>query len=413
MTAHDVVYSLNRLADPGVSSRPGILASVTGISAPDDYTVTLTLARRSEVLLPALTMINAAVVPRAAVERGDFGIRPVGTGPFEMDERESNRFIRLRRFDGYFRGPAALPSIEYRVLRDRAQGLMAFRSGEVDICEVPLSHLAALRQDPRMRARLLEWRNLNTWFVWLDLRRPPFKDNAPLRRALNCAVDREYLCRELYEGLAVPAAGVLPPGTPGFDAGSRGYPFNPDEARRLLAEAGFPEGRGLPEIPIYYSDDPDRQPFVVKIARDLEAVGVRVRPAARESNSLRALIRDQGVEMYFHNWVADYPDPENFLYSLFHSSNGKPGGNFTNYAHYDEPAVDRMMERAETLRGAERIAAYREAERRVVEDAPAIFLFHRKSVILVSARVKGLTVTPMDAGVDFCGVSLWGVSVEK
>ena len=113
--------------------------------------------------------------------------------------------------------------------------------------------------------------------------------------------------------------------------------------------------------------------------------------------------------MAFMSWLADFPDPQNFLFQLFHSSHTATQGN---YARYDNPDVDRLLDLAETQQDEQRYKTYREAEQKIVDDAPWLFLFAKKSLILINPRVKGLVPTPMDAGVDFYTTSLFDVRVE-
>jgi peptide/nickel transport system substrate-binding protein/oligopeptide transport system substrate-binding protein len=222
---------------------------------------------------------------------------------------------------------------------------------------------------------------------------PPFKGNRALRQALNYAVNKDYLCRVLQEGKDLPQTGILPPGVPGHDPALPGYPYDLARARQLLAEAGYPGGKGLPEIPLVYNNNENHQRVAVQVQSDLARIGVRVVLRNLDwASYLKAVEGEPGgpgeVAFFRMGWFADYPDPDNFLSVLLHSRNWGPAGNHSRYAN---PEFDRLVDQARTLsRWEDRLPLYRQAERIAVDDAVWLFLYYYQDEALVKPRVKGL-----------------------
>lgn len=420
MTAADAVWSLDRLADPAVSRKLELVEAVLGaaerradfaksgggkgwkpaplpgLSAPDNRTVVIRLARPWPLLLNQLAMSPAAVVPREEVEkRGvDFGHAPVGTGPFRVTGWLDNDHIALARFPDHFAGSPRLEGVTYRIVKDSSVRFDLYLHGDLDVCDVPVGKLAQVANLSDHRS----WPMLSTVYLAVGADKPPCGASPHLRRALNYAVDRNRLCRVVLEGRCVPARGILPPGMPGHDPELAGYSFDPAAARRELELAGFPEGRGLLPIPLCYRADADGRRLVLELQQQFRRSGIPVEPRPMEQGALLKMTVSDPPALARLSWLADFPDPDNFLYVLFHSS--QIGG--CNRAHYSNPGADRQIEAARALPpGPERLAAYRRAERFLVEDAPWVFLYHSGAHILVKPEVRGLDrFSPLDTGVE-------------
>jgi peptide/nickel transport system substrate-binding protein/oligopeptide transport system substrate-binding protein len=333
-------------------------------------------------------------VPREEVERRgrDFARRPVGTGPFRLAAWTDNQRLYLERFDDHFAGSPELAAVEYLIKSEPAVRFQSYVRGDVDICDVPLGRLREVRSWADHRS----WPELDIFYLGVSFTREPCRSNVHLRRALNWAVDRERLCRVILEGRAQPAKGVLPPAVPGYDPGLAGYRFDPAAAARELELAGFPGGKGLPIIDLYYaSDNSDAHAVAVELQQQFRRADIRTELCARDQNDFKNLTKTDPPPLFRRSWVADYADPENFLWSCFHSSLAGS----SNRVHYSDPETDRLLEAAAALPpGAERLAAWARAERRIVEEAPWVFLYHRSAHLLVRPTVRNLTFTPLDTG---------------
>ena len=236
---------------------------------------------------------------------------------------------------------------------------------------------------------------MNVFYLGISLLDEPYGKNVHLRRALNHAIDRDRLCNDTLEGRGVPAKGILPPGMPGYSKELTGYSFDPEAVKRELAAAGYPEGKGLPTVDVYYDPKNDGQILAIEAQQQLRRASIPVNLHPIDFGHLLDLTAEDPPPLYRLGWIADYPDPDNFLYVLFHSSRAGQ----SNRVHYKSAEADRLLDAARAMAaGEERLAAYAAAEARIVEDAPWVFLYHRAGNLLVNPKVKGVTFTPLDSG---------------
>lgn len=461
MTAEDVKYSLQRLAEPwskrfwiiepvkgAEAARQSMIdrkldrgqaqTPIEGIEVVDPLTVRITLAAPQPLFPLFIAMSNASIVPREEVERlgQRFGREVVGTGGFRLGEWKDNAFVVLERFDGYFGPRPSIAKIVYSIMPEEDTGYQGYLNGEQDIVQCPTGKVKLLR-DSNLAGELvinplldIRYHGVNMEKV---LRGPggevvplggnPEKADPPVlltpdqklrarkvRQAMNWAMDREFLCEVLLEGRAVPAKGVIPPKMDAFDPSLRGYGYDPAKARALLAEAGYPGGEGLPVIPLLFNQQGPNAQIAQALQGMLIEVGIRTDLQMLDWGAYQNEL-DQGKATLFRMaWIADYPDPENFLFVLFHSSmKGSQGNN----ARYQDDANDRRLEEARAcIDDAKRKALWREAEAAIVEDAPWMFLYHSATALLVKPHVKGLVLTGMDAGSEMGQADLGKVRIE-
>jgi peptide/nickel transport system substrate-binding protein/oligopeptide transport system substrate-binding protein len=220
-----------------------------------------------------------------------------------------------------------------------------------------------------------------------------------VRQALVYAIDREAIVSEVWLGRYALAKGILPPGTLGFNPKLRGYPHDPAKARELLAQAGYPGGKGLPPVTIWSSvrsDEILREHE--RIQKDLEAVGITAEfQYNADWPSFAKAMSDRKLPIFLRAWFADVPHPDNFLTKLFHSASP------WNYAGYANPAVDALFDRARAESDmARRVEIYRQAEELVMDDAAVIPVWHQTYERLFQPYVKGVEVSGLgDAYIPF------------
>jgi peptide/nickel transport system substrate-binding protein/oligopeptide transport system substrate-binding protein len=191
----------------------------------------------------------------------------------------------------------------------------------------------------------------------------------------------------------VRAAGVIPPGITGYDSSRAPYAWDTAGARRLLAEAGYP--KGFP-VQLWRGKAAELARVAQAVQQDLALVGIRVEILERDAPSVRATVRNGGADLYLGDWYADYPDPENFTYPLFHSSNKGPGGN---YAFLSDTALDSMIVLARaTPDTVEKARLTREIDTRIFDLAPWIFLWFPTDVWAVQPTVKGWKIPAVFTG---------------
>ena len=412
VTADDVVFSFTRVLDPRFRSgaadrfavvkgadeyRSGKAKHVSGLVALDRYRVEVTLTEAPAPFAAVAAVGHANIVPRDLVEaQGDaFGQRPVGTGPFRFVSWERGKEIVLAANADFYSGPPRLGRIVFRVFPGARFDTVneEFERGELEDSPLPSKMTAAdykrLISDPRyayVKRSLFSLR-----FYGLNVRMKPLDDKR-VRLAINHAIDRAPINDGIYLGRPLLANGILPPGTPGYNPGLAGYAYDPARARELLAQAGYPGGQGMPPLTIWSSVKDERiQREHDAIKRSLEAVGIRA-----EFSYLTdwPVFSKQLLEAkwpgFLYAWFADMPDPDNFLYLLFHSKSVR---NFTGYAN---PAVDATLQQARRASDPQRRAdLYRRAEQLVLDDAPIVPIWHypyerRFQPYVKSIEVNGL-----------------------
>lgn len=417
VVAHDVRYSFERIRDPHTAS-PGrwvfehVLPGTEGFEVPDDSTFVVRLLRPYPPFLGLLTMVYANVVPEEAVRFHGAGWRdhPVGSGPFSFFHWEEGVKLVLHRNPHYHQRDehgVSLPyldAVSISFVKDRNAEFLALMKGELDMMSGadgaflgelldPLGHVQQRYAD---RIHVLRAPALATDYLGFLLdsnaamvRTSPWQD-ARVRRAIGLAIDRQRIVSQLYRGVGLPARSIVPPGMPG--ASGMGQVHDPQEARRLLAEAGYPEGEGLP--PLTLTVTASYLELCELIQHELAAYGVQIVVDVVPLSSHKEGTANGDFKFFRKNWIADHPDAENFL-MLFTSANHAPAGpNYTRYAH---PLMDSLYTRAlRTADREERIALYRRMDSLVVSEAPAVFLLHPEVIRFVRNDVEGLVADPMN-----------------
>lgn len=405
LTSDDVVYSFTRILDPKTKSgaadlfatvagarefREGRARYVAGLSAPDRYTVRVVLAEAQGPFVSVLAAGHAKIVPRDVVERDEeaFGMQPVGTGPFRFVRWDRGREIHLAANPDYFDGAPRLAGVVYRIYPgERWESTYdEFRRGNLEDAPLPTRNyrqIVAARDHVYVKRPMISVRfyGFNTAIKPLDDRR--------VRQAFVHAINREAVIEEAFHGRFVPARGILPPGTQGFNPELRGYAYNPDRARTLLRDAGYPEGRGLPPIALWSSvklEALDREFEMVK--RDLAAVGIRIE-IHYETNwpAFSRALSERRLPVFLYAWYADVPDPDNFLAKLFHSKSPR------NFFAYANPVVDEMLARArQEVDLGQRVEHYRRAEQLIMADAPLVPFYHHTYERVFQPYVRSIEV---------------------
>lgn len=415
LVAEDVVYSLRRLLDPVVNSprfwlletvagaeefRSGTSPDLPGIRALPSGVIEIELSHPVGLFLDFLALPNAAIIPREAVEdsEGNFAVRPVGTGPFLLGQWQRQNQLVLIRFSDYFAGLPELPGVVYRVIPEALTAAVEFEQGNLDLIEVP-------RAEYKRYTVTLPWKDLldsrvglNTYYLGFNCRRPPF-DDFRVRQAFNYALDREKIIEAILENRAVAASGPIPPGL--LETAGEGYSYDPDRARQLLKEAGveFPLRATL-----LFKSDREVLTIAEVIQSYLKEVGIELILVQREWSSFLEALNGGEFDLFYLSWWGDYPDAENFLYPTFHSANLGPGGN---RALFTDPEVDENLSTAtgvvDPVRRVELLSA---AEKRVINLAPWVFLWHKKEVMIRSPRLENYRIPLIYNGDKFLDLKL-------
>ena len=411
VVADDVVWSFERALRPETkAARSWVLKPVDGaeefmagqsdhvrgLEAPDPRTVRITLKEPFSPFLSQLILEQASILPKEVYDDPAEGYlqHPVGCGPFRWVSWRRGRSVVLEAFPDYYGEGPHIDRLEFRIIRSQDTGLQEFLAGNLELMdEVPPARRVELIR--LLGDRYHRWPQLAVRGIGFNHQRPPFAGNPTLRRALSHAVDRDFLLDTINEGKDRKIDGIIPAGLADHDPDLVGYDYDPDRARDLLAEAGYPGGEGLPELSILYNVSAGHKRMLERVAADLAEVGVRVRLTSVDLATF--LTRISGTpdepppdELIYFAWVGDFPDAFAFLFPNFHS------GSRENFFRYRNPAVDEALDRAvREGDAAARRQLYREAERIVVEDAAWIFILNLRDEALVSSDVQGLIHSPL------------------
>lgn len=410
VTAQDVKYSFERVLTPGTKApltwvldkiegasdfTAGKATSVSGIKIVNGHTITIKLTKPFGPFLSLLAMTTAYIVPREEVERlgPDFGTHPIGTGPYVLTEWKHGRHLLLTAREDYYEGKPKLNGISYRVIPEDLTAVMEFETGRLDVLPIPSSEYQRYTTDPAWRDHVYGRTGLNTYYLGFNCTRPPFNDPR-IRKAVNLAIDRRQILNTLLEKRGVPASGPVPPGLWKNKVLSRalreqGYGYEPKKAKELIREAGA-EGT---TIKIYITSEPEVLDIVEVIQSYLAAVGLKAEIVQLDWSALKQAVNEGEPDAFWLSWWADYPDPENFLYPLFHSASVGSGGNRTRCI---DPEVDRLIELAQgTMDERQRYRLYRQAEERIVQLAPWVFMWHKADYFVVQPWVKDFKIYPI------------------
>lgn len=437
LTAQDFVYGWQRLADPatagGYQSLPcGIIKGYSelsaaacqglsvadalerdqaplladfGVRALDDRTVQIELTAPAPYFLSMAALWIGAPVRATDVEVStDWWFDPVtyvGNGPYVLQEWIHDSLAVWTAnpyYDGPL-GPVQIAQVEYYMIPDGQLAFEAYLNGELDMVEVTAEDVAALQEDPLFVDQVITTSGACTSYLGLNTRRAPF-DDPLVRQAVAQAINRQAYVDDVLLGQGEPTLSFIPPGFPGYQPEISSWDFNPTAAQARLAEAGYPNGVGLPEIRLTYSGVSRNNPAFEWLAAELEAqLGIVTTLDPVDPQTYAELTRSNTPQLYSLGWCADYPDQQNWL-SLFQTN-----GVLSTRIGYSNPAFDALVRAADTTTDpVQRAALYADAQQILVDDAPVIFLNNDKTTLLVQAWVRGITnetISPIDYWVGF------------
>ncbi len=370
-----------------------------GVTAPDARTLRVTLARPTPQFPAMLTHQVWFPVPMAslaasgpAYERGNPWTRPgrlVGNGPFVLKSWRPGQEIVVEKSPAYWDAAhVRLQAIHFYPFDSMDAAERAFRTGQLHMTEtLPVGKVDAYRRDAPQFLRIDPY--LDTYFFRLNVRRPPLNDER-VRRALSLALDRTTIVEKILRGGQQPAMAFTPPGLPGYTPPA-GSTTDFAEARRLLAAAGFPDGKGLPPLELLYNSSENHR-IVCEAVQEMwrRELGLRVRLVNQELKAVLAARRAGDYQILLFDWAADYLDAGSFL-DVWRSDSGN------NHTGWSDAGYDRLIDQAEhTGDSAARAGLFQQAEQLLLNAAPIIPLYYSTHVFLLQPSVKGWHPTLLD-----------------
>ncbi len=415
VTANDFVYSFNRLLNPATAS-PGVwvlhaIAEKNGvpeISAPNDSILQITLKKPYRPFILLLSMPYCSVVPKeiASHYKKDFRNNPVGTGPFTFKIwAEGEKMVLLKNphyFETYngLRLPF-LDAVNISFLKDRQTAFLEFVKGNFDFMSgidasykdellTPSGHIQKAYEN---KINMSKIPFLKTDYLGFNL---DYKDGIGLlpketqrkiRQAINYGIDRKKMIAYLRNNIGSAAEyGFVPKGMPFFDDTLKGFSFRPEITRKLLKEAGFPEGKNLPTIPLITTSV--YQDVCEYIQRELELQGIKIKVEVLLPAINSDLIAHNKAAFFRKSWVADYADKENYM-SVFYSKNFSPDG--PNYTHFNNTTFDSLYQMClSPLDNNDLQRNFSMMEKIIIENAPVVPLYYDDAVFFYHNNIQGL-----------------------
>jgi len=368
--------------------------NVKAVEAMDDATVRFVLKEPRASFLAVLTSGAASIVSPTAVRKwgADYPLNPVGTGPFRYASWQRGQQVVLEKNPDYWRGPVKIDRVIYRSIVEDQARLTELLTGAVDvIVGVPPDFVAQLEGNPKVN--LFKQVGAHVWYLGINNQKKPFDDKR-VRQALNYAVNKDAIVRDVLKGTGSPSSGPVLPGTWGAEPALKAYPHDPQRARKLLAEAGYPNGFSTTMwVPESGSGMQSPVAMATVMQSNLKAVGVNVTLQTMEWGAYLAKLRSKEQELFALSWMAGSEDPDMVMYPLLHGSQWTPNG--PNRALYRNERFDELLTQArQTTDQARRAQLYREAQKLLVEDAPWVFVDHEVQIAATSKRVQGLKLHP-------------------
>ncbi len=411
MTAKDVVYSFSRIMDKNTASSGawifnGRVDSLTPFTAVDDTTFQLQLKSPFHPVLGILSMQYCSIIPHEVVDKygKDFRSHPCGTGPFQFVAWEEGQALILKKNPFYFERDSSgnrlpyLNGISVSFFENKATEFLEFQQGRLDFIndidasfkDEVLTKKGELRKDWQGKIILEKHPYLNIEYLGIlqDITKEVVKNsplrNLKIRQAINYGFNRRKMMLYIRNSIGIPAeSGFVPAGLPSFDSSAViGYRYNPEKALQLLKEAGYPNGVGLPVIPLLtipvYAD------LASYIASELLQVGIKIQVETVQKSLLLEQTAKSEALFFRGSWIADYPDAENYL-SVFYGRNPAP----PNYTRYNNPAFDKLYEQALSEKNdSMRSKIYQHADQIMINDSPVVPLWYDMVIHLVQPYVK-------------------------
>lgn len=432
VVASDFVYSFNRIVDPQVAS-PGswVFQNVNQVSsqqsavrnqksiysfyAINDSTLKIELKEPFSPFLGLLTMQYCSVVPREIVEHfgKEFRKNPIGTGPFQLKIWKEGVKMVLLKNEKYFEKDAGnrlpfLDAVSITFIVEKQTAFLEFVKGNIDFIsgidpgykDELLSRYGTLNAKYRNKFNLSRSPYLNVEYLGFMIdNKSDLTKNNPLRlkavrQAINYGIDRKKMIRYLRNNIGKPGTnGIIPPGLPSYDSlHQRGYDYQPEKAKQLLIEAGYPNGINLPEITL--STTSSYLDLCKYMQQQLAEIGIKLKIDVSPPGTLREMIAKSKISFFRGSWIADYPDAENYL-SLFYTPNFCPKG--PNYTHFSDKTFDDLYEKSRKEQNDSiRYNYYKEMDELIINEAPVVILYYDEVLRFTQKNIEGLGNNPLN-----------------
>jgi len=407
VTAADFKYSWERALNPATGSSTagtylndivgasdvlsGKTTQLSGVTVLDDYTIQVTIDAPIPYFLEKMAFPTAYVVDKTNVESGsDWSLHPNGTGPFKLKQWQSGQVLILQRNDNYYGEKAQLNQVVFRLTGEDPMQL--YELGSIDVAYVSAAYMGLVTDPSNPISKQLEvYPELSLTYIGFNASGPPF-DDAKIRQAFSYAVDKDKVFALSAQNIVSAAYGIIPQGMPGYNASLEGLQFDPEKAKELIAESKYGNVSNLPPIVMTVAGVGGSVSGLIGgiIEEWRRNLGVEVTIRQLEPEVFLYGINQEKDQLYLDGWVADYPDPQDFLDLLFHT------GAQNNIGNYSNPHLDSLLDQAAIEQDPSvRLQMYQSAEQLVVDDAAVLPLFFGRSYVVVEPYVKNYMLSPL------------------
>ena len=314
----------------------------------------------------------------------------IGNGPFKLASHDDKQQWVFERNESFFRGSPGIKTFVFKEVESPETALLAYQQNEFDLIGPSSSQLQQIEADATLSKELQRTVGANTYWLSMNNSAKPF-DDVKVRQAIAAAINREQYIKQIASGVGVPAGTLLYPGNPAYQTTYQ-QTYDPDKAKQLLADAGYPDGKDFPPQQLYYvSDDAASQQRATFFAQNLNQVlGIKIEPTPIDSAQLQSLRtnRDPSLIFAIGQWFEDYPHPQNWLSLVFGPGTTRaPLG-------WDDPKFNELVTKADKLPIDQAIPFYQEADAYLAEQAPVAFYLHDENLTLIKPYLKGYVTYP-------------------
>ncbi len=401
ITSKDVAFSIMTIKEKHPFKT--MLAPVEKIETPDEKTVIIRLSHPHPALLTVLTPPLCPIIPEHIFGKGDIrdnpaNLNPIGSGPFKVASFKADEYLILERYENFFiPGRPYLDKLVFRIIPDSASRTLAMESKEGDL--YPEISLAATILRIQKKAHLevtREGYSLIGPLAWLEFntRKKPF-DSKQVRQAISYAIDRNFITKSLFRGMASIATGPIAPGTPFYTADVNHYDLDLEKANKMLDDAGYPKGAN--GIRFKMTIDAEAHPDMLQqyLKSQLKKIGIDVEARVSPDFPTWADRTTHGKHDATTNTVFNWGDPVIGVHRTYITSNITPGVPYSNTSQYSNPEIDALLEKAGKEMDLEkRKALYAEFQKKIVDECPLAFVYVAPYHLIYNKRVGAPVTTP-------------------
>ena len=391
LTARDVKWTFDSLLQGKIrSTKSAVYRFVDHIDADDDYTVAFHLKEPFATLLWNLSDGAIGIVPYGSGD--EISRHPIGSGPFRFVSAEQDKEVVIARNDDYWGRKAQLPRVRFIVVPDTTTRALELRKGSADVAINALTSDMVLTLEHDANLAVLHAPGTVLAYMAFNLRDPILKD-ARVRQALAYAIDRRPMMEYLQRGFARPANSLLPPESWAYNGDVPAYNHDPERARQLLQQAGYPAVNGVRfHLTMKASTEESTRLMAAVLQQQLREVEIALDIRTFEFATFFSDVTHGLFQLYSLRWIGGNEDPDIFEY-VFHSAKFPPNG--ANRGYFADPRVDALIDQARhELDQNTRKQIYAEIQRTLADQLPYIDLWYFDNVLVHSKRVRNLTLNP-------------------